>query len=99
MSDIYFSFRGKANGSLGEPVTAGRTIATDPEIFPPGALALFASANLSPISREIYRSTSSLERFVLNQDKGSRSKTGEGRPFLRVGTTAESIAGSLKRKR
>ena len=97
---IFFHFVEKPTGSLGEPVTAGRTIATDPEIFPPGALAFIRLRK--PVSDQKGNLTGSrvaFSRFVLNQDKGSAIK-GPGRVdlFCGFGTTAESIAGSLKEK-
>jgi membrane-bound lytic murein transglycosylase A len=97
---IFFHFVEKPTGSLGEPVTAGRTIATDPEIFPPGALAFIRLRK--PVSDQKGNLTGqrvTFSRFVLNQDKGSAIK-GPGRVdlFCGFGTTAESIAGSLKEK-
>lgn len=97
---IFFHFVADPTGSLGEPVTTGRTIATDPDIFPPGALSfirlrrpvLDGQGKLT--NQRIYFS-----RFVLNQDKGSAIK-GPGRVdlFCGFGETAESVAGTLKEK-
>jgi membrane-bound lytic murein transglycosylase A len=36
---IFFNFVEKPTGSSGEPVTSGRSIATDPDYFPQRALA------------------------------------------------------------
>ena len=97
---VFFNFVEKPTGSLGEPVTPGRTIATDPEMFPPGALAFIRLRK--PIFDQKEDLTSqriSFSRFVLNQDKGAAIK-GPGRVdlFCGFGGTAESMAESLKEK-
>ncbi len=86
-------------GSLGQPVTPDRSIATDPDYFPQGALAFIrlrkpvfdAEGN---ISQRV-----AFSRFVLNQDKGSAIK-GPGRVdlFCGFGSNAQSTAGTLKEK-
>ncbi len=86
-------------GGLGQPVTPDRTIATDPDYFPPGAPAFIRlrkpvlDANYNVISRAEF------SRFVLNQDKGSAIK-GPGRVdlFCGFGPRAQAAAGSLKEK-
>jgi membrane-bound lytic murein transglycosylase A len=97
---IFFRFVDKEPvGSLGQPVTPNRSIATDTDYFPQGALAFIrlrkpvfdAEGNISqrvPFSR-----------FVLSQDKGSAIK-GPGRVdlFCGFGENAEATAGSLKEK-
>ncbi len=99
-SYIFFRFVDKDPlGSLGVPVTEGRSIATDPDYFPGGALAFIrlkkpvfdAAGN---ISQRI-----SFSRFVLSQDKGSAIK-GPGRVdlFCGFGGKAEATAGTLKEK-
>ena len=97
---IFFNFVEKPTGSLGEPVTPGRTIATDPEMFPPGALAFIRLRK--PVFDQKEDLTSqriSFSRFVLNQDKGAAIK-GPGRVdlFCGFGGIAESMAESLKEK-
>lgn len=86
-------------GSLGVPVTSGRTIATDPDVFPKGALALIRTQKPvfdagGRISRWV-----SFSRFVLNQDAGTAIK-GPGRVdiFCGDGPDAERLAGSFKEK-
>jgi membrane-bound lytic murein transglycosylase A len=76
-------------GSLGVPVTAGRTIATDPAIYPPGALAFVRIAGTDP----------HLARLVLNQDTGAAIR-GPGRVdvFFGSGSDAEAIAGRLRHR-
>lgn len=66
-----------ATGSLRVPVTAGRSIATDKNLMPPGALALIW-ANLPD-------RTVPINRFVLDQDTGGAIR-GAGRVDLFVGT-------------
>ncbi|HMH53310.1 MAG TPA: MltA domain-containing protein [Candidatus Acidoferrum sp.] len=69
-SYVFFGRRnGPPVGSLGVPLTPGRSIATDPKIFPPGSLAFLLTerprqtaggdVDWSPVSR-----------FVLSQDVG-----------------------------
>jgi membrane-bound lytic murein transglycosylase A len=97
---IFFRFVDKDPiGSLGEPVTPSRSIATDPDLFPPGALAFIRlSKPVSGIEGNAGKRVA-FSRFVLNQDKGSAIK-GPGRVdlFCGFGETAEAIAGSLKEK-
>ena len=97
---IFFRFVEKPTGSLGKPVTSGRTIATDPEIFPPGALA-FIRLNKPAFDRQgnLINQRVPFSRFVLNQDKGAAIK-GPGRVdlFCGFGEAAGIIAASLKEK-
>ena len=82
-----------ASGSIGVPVTADRSIATDKSLMPPGALALiynafpYPTANGSLVRR-------SVSRFVLDQDTGSAIK-GPGRVdyFMGTGQLAGDRAG------
>lgn len=84
-------------GSLGEPVTPGRTIATDPDFFPEGALAFIRLRK--PVFDENGKIKDKVDfsRFVLNQDKGS-AIMGPGRVdlFCGFGIEAENMAGTLK---
>ena len=82
-----------ATGSLGIPVTAERSIATDKSLMPQGALALIHTS-LPFVNRfgEIeYRTVS---RYVLDQDTGGAIK-GPGRVdyFMGTGKTAGDRAG------
>ena len=84
-------------GSLNVPVTAGRTIATDPTQFPKGAIA-FIRTKKPVIDKDgniIWWMPFS--RFVLNQDTGG-AIVGPGRVDLFCGTgiTAGIMAGHLK---
>ena len=86
-------------GSLGEILTAGRSIATDAAVFPRGALA-FIRARKPILDREgNAESWIPFSRFVVNQDAGGMIK-GAGRVDLFCGTgdKAEMLAGSLKER-
>lgn len=86
-------------GSLGEVLTAGRSIATDPAVFPRGALA-FIRTQKPILDREgNVVSWVPFSRFVVGQDAGGMIK-GAGRVDLFCGTgdQAEMLAGSLKER-
>ncbi len=76
-------------GSLGYPVTADRSIATDKRQLPPGALALIQTQ----LPNQQLQSES-ISRFVLDQDTGS-AIVGAGRVdvFLGTGDVAGQRAG------
>jgi membrane-bound lytic murein transglycosylase A len=84
-----------ATGSLGFPVTAGRSIATDKSVMPPGALALI-NLPLPQRNAEGELAIAPTSRFVLDQDTGGAIK-GAGRVDLFVGTGTEAgeIAGLI----
>ncbi|MEL6854604.1 MAG: MltA domain-containing protein [Cyanobacteria bacterium J06607_13] len=84
-----------ATGSLGYPVTAGRSIATDKSLMPPGALALI-TLPLPQRSPNGTLESSATSRFVLDQDTGGAIK-GPGRVDLFVGTGTEAgeVAGVI----
>jgi membrane-bound lytic murein transglycosylase A len=86
-------------GSLGEPVTPSRSIATDPDYYPQGALAFIRLRK--PVFDDQYNVVRRVDfsRFVLNQDKGSAIK-GPGRVdlFCGFGPEAQATAGSFKEK-
>lgn len=103
-SFVFFrkTYGAPATGSLGIPVTAERSIATDKSLMPPGALALIHTSlpfsdnsnkglfKNDPTQME-YRSVS---RYVLDQDAGSAIK-GAGRVdyFMGTGKAAGDRAG------
>ncbi len=71
---FFRKWEGQMVGSIGVPLTPGRSIATDKQIFPPGALSYIKTAvpYLNPsgtIEKNIPWS-----RFVLNQDEGGAIK-------------------------
>jgi membrane-bound lytic murein transglycosylase A len=76
-------------GSLGVPVTAGRSIATDKAMMPPGALALIA-LDLPERTANGEWTTGLANRYVLDQDTGGAIR-GPGRVDLFVGSG--SLAG------
>jgi membrane-bound lytic murein transglycosylase A len=84
-------------GSLGEPVTADRSIATDPDYFPEGALAFIRLRKPVFDTEGNVKERVNFSRFVLSQDKGSAIK-GAGRVdlFCGFGANAETTAGTLK---
>jgi membrane-bound lytic murein transglycosylase A len=86
-------------GAIGEVLTPGRSIATDPDRFSKGALAFMRARK--PILDEEGRILSwvPFSRFVVSQDAGGAIK-GAGRVdlFCGSGRDAEMLAGSLKEK-
>lgn len=86
-------------GSLGEPVTPDRSIATDPDFFPEGALAFIRLRKPVFDAEGLMKERVNFSRFVLSQDKGSAIK-GPGRVdlFCGFGEKAENTAGTLKEK-
>jgi membrane-bound lytic murein transglycosylase A len=97
---IFFRFvDGEPIGSLGEPVTPARTIATDPDFFPEGALAFIRLRKPVFDDAGNILQRISFSRFVLSQDKGSAIK-GPARVdlFCGFGPRAQATAGSIKEK-
>jgi membrane-bound lytic murein transglycosylase A len=97
-NESYVFFRrleGSPLGSLGVPVTPGRTVATDPRLFPPGALAFIRTTRPSGSAGVV--EWAPLERLVLNQDTGGAIR-GPGRVdvFWGRGPEAELAAGLMK---
>lgn len=97
-SFVFFqeTYGSPAMGSLGVPVTAERSIATDKSIMPPGALALIQT------ELPYFNSTNKLEfkpvsRYLLDHDTGSAIK-GPGRVdiFMGTGPKAADRAGVIK---
>jgi membrane-bound lytic murein transglycosylase A len=86
-------------GSLGEPVTPGRSIATDPNCFPEGTLAFIRLQKPVYGAKGNDKERVKFSRFVLSQDKGSAIE-GPGRVdlFCGFGEEAEYTAGTLKEK-
>lgn len=84
-------------GALGFPLTAGRSVATDLTIFPPGALAYLIAQQ--PVFDEAGRlkSKKTLRRFVLNQDTGAAMKGPERVDlFCGGGERAGMVAGAMR---
>lgn len=93
----FFSAVKKAfTGSLGVPLTPGRSIASDKQIFPPGALSyIVTTVPASPPSES--GKTYSWSGFVLNQDEGGAIR-GPHRVdiFWGTGGEAEYVASRMK---
>jgi membrane-bound lytic murein transglycosylase A len=91
----YVFFRldtGPSRGSIGVPLTAGRSVATDSRIFPKGALGFIVSQK--PVIEDgIIKSWVPFTRFVLNQDTGGAIK-GPGRADLFWGQGQEAELGA-----
>ena len=81
-------------GSLGWPVVAGRSIATDKSLMPPGALAVLFAALPEQEEGGFERVWAS--RYVLDHDTGSAIR-GPGRAdiFVGIGDRARAIAGEI----
>lgn len=84
-------------GSIGVALTGGRSIATDPAVFPRGALAFVKTRKPEIGPNGDIRSWVPFSRFVLNQDAGG-AITGAGRVdlFCGRGREAEIAAGHLR---
>lgn len=81
----FFRFgEGGPLGSLGVELTPGRSVATDPRLVPPGALA--------------YLATPSFRRFVVSQDTGGAVVGAHADLFLGAGTEAETVAGRTRER-
>jgi len=85
-------------GSIAQPVTADRSIATDKSLMPPGALTLISTqipyANPGAVLSARRYPKRAINRFALDQDTGGAIK-GAGRAdiFLGTGTVAGDRAG------
>ena len=84
-------------GALGLPLTAGRSIATDLTLFPPGAVAYVTGKQPVFDARGRVQSKKPFARFVLNQDTGAAIK-GIGRVdfFCGSGDEAGMTAGAMR---
>ena len=93
----FFSMRtAAASGSLGVPLTPGRSIASDRQIFPAGALSYIITSVPSPPASGRGTATP-WSGFVLNQDEGG-AITGTSRVdlFWGMGAQAEYMASRMK---
>jgi len=84
-------------GSLNVPLTAGRSIATDPQYYPRGGIAFLHSQKPRMDADGGIAGWEPFGRWVLNQDTGGAIK-GVARTdlFCGSGEAAEQIAGRLK---
>lgn len=84
-------------GSLGVPVTGGRSIATDYRLFPPAGLAFLDTTRPALDAEGNVIAGAPLRRFVLNQDTGGAIR-GAGRVdfFWGRGEDAAAAAGLMQ---
>lgn len=97
-SMVFFRvLEGAAVGSLGFPVTAGRTVAADPQYFPPGAVAFLLTEKPRALPDGTGEVEDLLTRFVVVQDTGGAIR-GPGRVdyFWGRGPEAGARAGVMK---
>ena len=100
-NESYVFFRvnsGGPIGSLGVPVTSGRSIATDARLFPKGALALMQTE--IPIVDEAGQLAGwrPVTRFVLNQDTGGAIRGAQRADYyFGTGAVAGGMAGYMNR--
>ncbi|MFP2905805.1 murein transglycosylase A [Pyxidicoccus sp. 3LFB2] len=98
-SYVFFRFlAGPSEGSLGRPVTPGRSIATDARLFPKGGLAFIQTERPVKLADGTVQ-WRPLTRFMLNQDTGGAIR-GAGRVdvYWGPGPEAELSAGMMKQK-
>lgn len=93
---FHWSRPGPAIGSLGRPLTAGRSIAADQQWYPPGALVFLDSRRPVMADGQVV-AWEKMQRFVSVQDTGS-ALTGPGRVdvFWGSGESAGTEAGRMK---
>jgi membrane-bound lytic murein transglycosylase A len=96
----YVFFRKGENGpfgSLGVPLTPGRSVALDPRVFPRGALGFISTRKPLVNDQGEIIGWTDFSRFVLNQDSGGAIK-GAGRAdvFWGSGPYAEVAAGHMQ---
>ena len=89
--------RDRRAGSLGRPLTPGRSVATDARLFPPGALAFLDTERPEQATGTAACRWVPLARFVLNQDTGGAIR-GAGRVdfFWGRGDAAAFAAGLMR---
>ncbi|MCY4487846.1 MAG: MltA domain-containing protein [Deltaproteobacteria bacterium] len=78
-------------GSLGVPLTAGRSVATDPAVYPKGALLYVETRTPVVDESGALAGWRTVRRFVVNQDSGAAIR-GPGRADLYFGTGAAAGA-------
>ena len=99
-SYVFFRFNeGGPLGSLGVPVTAGRSIATDSRLFPRGALAL-VQMDIPVIGPQgELAGWRPVTRFVLNQDTGGAIRGPQRADYyFGTGDEAGALAGYMNRQ-
>ncbi len=99
-SYIFFQVnRSGAMGSLGVPVTAGRSVATDSRLFPKGALALVDTEIPMVDGAGELTGWQPVTRFMLNQDTGGAIRGAQRADiYFGAGEAAASMAGYMNRQ-
>jgi membrane-bound lytic murein transglycosylase A len=88
---------GLARGSLGRPLTAERSVATDHRVYPPGAIAWLDTAWPEEAADGSVRAGARLSRFVCNQDQGGAIRGADRVDlFFGRGDEAERAAGQMR---
>jgi len=99
-SFIFFRWGGAAKtpaGNLGEPLTAGRSVALDQSRYPAGALGYLSSEKPRVDANGQVTEWVPMARFVLNQDSGSAIKGANRLDMFWGGDSyAEIAAGNMK---
>ncbi len=97
---VFFQWNKKKEsptGSLGLPLTAGRSIAVDPGTLPTGLIAYLVSQKPVLDQEGQLLKWEPMQRFVLPQDTGAAIKgTGRADLFWGNGHYAETAAGNMK---
>jgi len=101
-NESYVFFRlneGGPVGSLGVPVTAGRSVATDSQLFPRGALALVQTDIPIIGTQGELAGWRPVSRFVLNQDTGGAIRGAQRADYyFGTGDLAGASAGYMNRR-
>jgi membrane-bound lytic murein transglycosylase len=97
MNQRYIFFRPVITGpigSLGVPLTGGRSIAADPAVYPPGALVFL---RIGPRDAAAADTPPAFSRFAVIQDTGT-AVTGANHVdvYWGSGATAEALAGDMR---
>jgi membrane-bound lytic murein transglycosylase A len=95
---VFFAFNeGAPRGSLNEPVTPMRTIATDKTVFPRAALALVQTHLLRPYYGAVQQTAYS--GFALDQDTGGAIRAaGRCDLYMGIGPEAGQVAGYTQKE-
>jgi len=94
-SYVFFRLSEAAIGALSVPVTADRTVAADPRVFPKGGLAFLESER--PADGAPDAPFRPFSRFVLDQDSGGAIRTSQRLDlFFGSGAYAEAAAGRMR---
>jgi membrane-bound lytic murein transglycosylase A len=95
---VFFAFNeGAPRGSLNEPVTPMRTIATDKTVFPRAALALVQTHLLRPYYGAVQQTPYS--GFALDQDTGGAIRAaGRCDIYMGIGADAGQVAGYTQKE-